>query len=270
TATSSAGCFNVFTDTVTVNSLPSPILQPISATVRVSDTLTFTDVGLGGDWREWNFGDGVVITTAGITASHHYSAAGTYTVILTSTNSTTSCYKSTQGTVIVEPAVTFIYLPLVLKNHQLLSDLVVLSIDVNPANPRAGQEVIINITIGNQGEGEANNFWVDLYIDPSRVPQVNDIWPELCSGGPNDLSCYGIAWWVTSLPAGSTLTLNSSIGFASSYSHWDGRLTAGTHNTYVQVDSYGRPQPYAAVLETHEANGSPYNNVLDKVIIVSP
>ena len=270
--TSAGECSATTNSTVIVNPLPNPILQPISATIRVSETLVFTDSGSGGNWREWNFGDGVVITTSDITATHHYSVVGTYTIILTSTNLATGCYSSTQGTVTVIPAITRLYLPIIFKNYQSLPDLIVLNVNVDPANPRVGQPVTITVTINNQGEAEANDFWVDLYIDPIRAPQVNEIWPELCPGGPTDPNCYGIAWLIPSLPAGGTTTVNSNGGFGPRYSHWNGFfVTAGTHTLYAQVDSYGEPQPYGAVLETHEATGGPYNNVLGpQVVNVSP
>jgi PKD repeat protein len=68
------------------NSAPTPGFAASSTTGVVGQAITFTDTSSGGPtgWR-WDFGDGASALTQN--SSHSYSAAGTYTVRLTVTNS---------------------------------------------------------------------------------------------------------------------------------------------------------------------------------------
>ena len=75
----------------------------------------------------------------------------------------------------------------------ILPDLVVESIEVNPAAPLINEPIIIKVTIKNQGEAAvrvdpANNFWTDLYVDPAVVPI------QLGQDGEIDWGCQ--AWWM--------------------------------------------------------------------------
>jgi hypothetical protein len=125
------------------------------------------------------------------------------------------------------------------------------------------------VVIANQGDAAVlpvpyNTFWVDLYVDPERMPTgVNDVW--------YDLADQGIAWGFTAdkpIHAGETITLVLCSGSAVSglhpvaeYTRFDGALAPGTLIA-VQVDSANLDDPeYGGVPEDHEILGLAYNNI---------
>jgi hypothetical protein len=142
-----------------------------------------------------------------------------------------------------------VYLPIVLKTG--LSDLVVEQI-------RTGGGAL-QVVIRNTGSGPAvQPFWVDLYINPASVPtRVNQTW--------NTVGSQGLVWAVSAaalpLAPGASLTLASGDQFFQpDYSRQSGPLQAGTP-LYAQVDSYKANTSFGAVLEAHELDDSPYNNI---------
>jgi len=157
---------------------------------------------------------------------------------------------------------TTIYLPLVLNNATFAPDLVG-SISLSPANPTAGQPVIITVVITNQGATSAGSFWVDFYINPSTPPTGPNVpW--------NAVSSTGIAWYVPGgLAAGQSLTLTSTSGgfcapptpggstpgaYCDANTLWSGAFASGAKDLYVFVDSWNPPVTSGAVLESNEAN----------------
>jgi len=149
-----------------------------------------------------------------------------------------------------------IYLPLIIREPEGLPDLVVESIAIEQGGLR--------VVVRNQGSAAATApFWVDAYFSPSSAPtRVNQIWPDLGSDG--------LAWGVTdsALPlapgAALTLTLGDAY-YLPSYSHPIGDLAAGAR-IYAQVDSLNLATTYGAVLETHERDSGPYNNIATAVV----
>jgi hypothetical protein len=147
-----------------------------------------------------------------------------------------------------------IYLPIIMKNYAVAPDLVVDSLLVS-ANA-------VTVTIKNQGPQAVENlnqneFWVDVYINPSSPPAYNQTWEHLCS--------QGMAWGVTQsalpLAPGDVLTL--TVGGAY-YRPDKSTMTwplQGADVVWAQVDSGNQNTTYGAVLENHEITGSPYNNV---------
>ena len=134
----------------------------------------------------------------------------------------------------------------------------------------------VAVTVVNTGEAPATNFWVDLYINPSRVPVVNDRWNDICGS----LSpCLGMAWYYTGvLQPGQSVTLVSTEtsatnpnGYEASASVWPGYFIDGTSKIYVFVDSWNRNasgtirNPNGAVEEQNEAN-----NLIEQNVTVSP
>lgn len=109
-----------------------------------------------------------------------------------------------------------VYLPLVLKPCVPTNiDLVVTSLEIVPANPQAGQQVTVRITIRNQGTvgvTAGNNFFLDFYVD--RVPEI--------------LVAGDLAWGIQGswMAAGASRTLTANYTF-----------TAGTHQLWAQVDT---------------------------------
>jgi len=157
------------------------------------------------------------------------------------------------------------YMPLVFRySLQPLPDLVVESVTVNTDSAI--------VVISNQGDGHVSSddaFWVDLYIDPDRMPTgVNDVWYELGD--------QGIAWGVSNvltdvlpLGPGETITLVYCPGSAGSglqpvdeYTRFDDALAPGTPIA-VQVDSANlNDVKYGGVVEDHEVLGLAYNNIV--------
>ena len=150
-----------------------------------------------------------------------------------------------------------IYLPLVMKNSVMAPDLIV---DIKPDHVDNNLEVIIR-NIGNTPV--IDGFWVDVYINPTAIPQVNQSWGEV--------STHGLAWGVnTDIPVNGTLTLR--IGDKYYFPNFPisnppNSLPIGTI-LYAQVDSLANDQTtyFGKVLENHEIIGAPYNNLKTKTI----
>ncbi len=138
----------------------------------------------------------------------------------------------------------YLYLPVVLRNYDPRPDLVVEAVTIDPATPNN-----VSLRISNRGQAAATNFWVDLYYDPSAVPQVNQPWSTLNPG------YGGAAWLVTELAPGAqvTLTLNGSY-YLGNYSRWPKIYAAGSHTVWAFVDSWGLPNNWAGVNESNETN----------------
>ena len=159
------------------------------------------------------------------------------------------------------PAFHHIYLPLVMRNNAVLTpDLVVASVSVSGGSAQ--------IVIKNQGDAAVpvnfdNEFWVDLYINPTTPPTaVNQT--------RKTLGCQGAVWGVTmsalpQLVPGGTLTLTLGDAYYwPSESDMPATLPAGAP-VFVQVDSANANTNYGAVLENHEIAGLPYNNIIQAV-----
>jgi endonuclease/exonuclease/phosphatase family metal-dependent hydrolase len=114
----------------------------------------------------------------------------------------------------------------------------------------------LHVTIANRGDAPVTNpFWTDLIIQATHAPAVpNDTWEVL--GG------RGMAWGVTQpLGVGERLTL--SVGdtfYRADQSAWGGSILAGA-TLSAHIDSANTSTRYGAVLEIHERDGEPYNNV---------
>lgn len=155
-----------------------------------------------------------------------------------------------------------VYLPLI-RAGRPLPDLVVTRLELMPASPSAGRPVMAQLTIRNAGaEGTAVAFWVDLYVDPARPPEVNQPWPEL--------SRLGAAWRVPPLAPGETrLLYTGATGDpdrpGEPYANFRAFDTSGEHRLYVLVDSYAPGRARGAVAESDEANNSygPFAVIVD-------
>ena len=136
----------------------------------------------------------------------------------------------------------------------------------------------IEVTIRNQGTAPVpdnwkSEFWVDLYVDPPRVPRYNDTWRTLgCQG-----AVWGITWsrsWYSPLdPSRRALPLEPGEEFTlttrGDYYWWSEEgitwpLAPGA-TVYAQVDSFNPATSYGVVREIHEIAGEPYNNVSEAV-----
>ena len=150
------------------------------------------------------------------------------------------------------------YLPL-LTHAMPPADLVVDSFSITPTNLITGEPVRITATVKNTGGQAATGFWVDFYINPATVPTTANLtWNETCG---TLKPCYGIAWFVTGLAPGASITLTSDAGsFVAANSNWAGTFAPGTSDVYLYVDSWNRNDatgvrvPDGAVLEGNETN----------------
>jgi hypothetical protein len=143
---------------------------------------------------------------------------------------------------------TAIFLPLV-THAEPLPDLMA-EIRLDPENLvfAAGEEATILVTIANRGNAHSGGFWVDLHINPDEAPQEPPApWHQTCSLSP----CYGMTWYVATLPAGQQIELSSDRPLAG-YSIWNGSFAPGTTDLYVVVDSWGSTT--GAVSEINEEN----------------
>ncbi len=164
----------------------------------------------------------------------------------------------------IEPMVEIpkyeIFLPLAMNGWPVatgpnLPDLIVEEIAVVD-----GSVSVVLRNVGNTAV--TNEFWVDLYLNPSPAPTaVNQTWPTLSTQG----AVWGIEANLLPLNPGETITL--SLGDAQywpSLSNMPSTIPPGTQ-IYVQVDSANANTSYGGVLETHEQTGATYNNISSTV-----
>ena len=142
------------------------------------------------------------------------------------------------------PTPWLIYLPLVMHGYDTRPDLTVnITQPLNISTPNA-----LQIVVTNAGLRAAHNFWVDVYLDPTQPPAVNQPWPFLCE-------FYGAAWQIPTLEAGASLTLTIGDAYYSTeYSQWPlENYPAGTHPVWAYVDSWSN-QSWGWVREANEEN----------------
>ncbi len=116
------------------------------------------------------------------------------------------------------------------------------------------KQVVVTVTITNQGNGPADPFWVDFYINPAVPPTAaNQPWDKSCGGRRCE---QGIAWYVaTSLAPGESITLTSTPGsYYAKNTVWDGSFNTGMLNLYIYADSWNPGVPTGAVYESNETN----------------
>jgi hypothetical protein len=118
-------------------------------------------------------------------------------------------------------------------------DLIVERIEFYPADPVVNETVRIRVTIANQGVTDVNpgnNFWTDLYIDPTIVPI------QLGQNGVFAWPCQ--SFWV---PAGGSFSLEMTHVFTD----------VKVYSLYAQVDTDG-----------HVPEGNENNNVLGPIEVL--
>ncbi len=133
------------------------------------------------------------------------------------------------------------------------------------AAPSEGQNYHLYVVVKNVGtEAVTDDFWVDLYLNPSSTPGLNQPWQNLSQSGeqgvskcPNDPTCYGRAWHVTSdLAPGAVINLNTQMPVDQRYDRWpaDGAPYASRHSPIMAlVDSWGTTL-YGAIYENSETD----------------
>jgi uncharacterized repeat protein (TIGR01451 family) len=142
------------------NDSPTTLGSPttLTATITAGSNVTYT----------WAFGDGT--GGSGALVTHTYPATGTYTAIVTASNSAGQLTATTLVTIVEAPAGGHIYLPLILKNFTPppppppRPDLVVANIELIPIS---GNSYTVRVTTCNQSSTPVtygNNFYVNAYF----------------------------------------------------------------------------------------------------------
>ena len=145
-----------------------------------------------------------------------------------------------------------VYMPLVIVPMPM-PDLLVTTISVSPAKSTfaAGEPVVVRVVVTNQGTAPAGPFWVDLSVNPSQPPQINDLWHTICGIDP----CVGVAWAVRNgLAPGESITLTTLEGFDPQRTYWLGWLPSGTTTLYAYADSWNTTGSTGVVQERDETN----------------
>jgi hypothetical protein len=88
-----------------------------------------------------------------------------------------------------------------------------------------------------------------------------------------DVGDQGIVWGVTAVPIAPTETITLTIGDA----YYHGPPTSNFSlplppdgTIYAQVDSVNLSTNYGGVLEDHELNNGPYNNIISSTVTAGP
>jgi hypothetical protein len=118
----------------------------------------------------------------------------------------------------------------------------------------ADKPVVVTVTITNQGNAPASQFWVDFYVNPTTPPTgANQPWDKSCGGRRCE---QGIAWYVDrTLAPGESITLTSTPGsYYTKNTAWNGSFKTGLLHLYVYADSWNPGVPSGAVYESNESN----------------
>jgi hypothetical protein len=194
---------------------------------------------------------------------------GAHTVTVRATdnvgNSASASHTWTIDSIPPAAAAPRLYLPLVMRSGtsqpaEGSPDLVgTITLSPDQRSFAAGEPVSITVEVTNQGDAATESgFWIDLYVNPTATPTVNQSWLDLCGLTP----CRGIVWSVSEVvEPGETITLTASeASYAADYTRWPGWLERGMTDLYVLVDSWncesetGACAPTGAVEEANEAN----------------
>ena len=199
----------------------------------------------------------VTASTSGTIISNVANARSTATALITS--------NLVAHRVITLPAVSPVYLPLILKNC-CFANLVIDSFTVNNStNPPSVQVVVKNVGLGSTGSG----FWVDLYVNPSPEPVS-----LLNAANPGDRRWQrlktnvdrGIAWEITTpLAAGDSIILTeTSSEVNGAQTSWSA-LPGSSHLFYTFADSFDADNN--RFVEIEEGNDA---NELDNQAVFGP
>jgi len=266
---------NIVYTVVVSNNGPS-VAMNVVLTDSVPTSTTFQSLATAAGWSCTTpavGGTGNVVCTnpsltAGASATFTLTVqvhAGTPNGVVIGNSATVSSDTSDPTTPNVATASTTVglyktYLPIIARNYAFAPDLVVASVSVSSGSAQ--------IVVKNQGDAAVpvnvdNEFWVDLYINPTTPPTAVNQTRET-------LGCQGAVWGVTvdalpQLAPGGVLTLTlNDAHYWPSRSNMPATLPAGTP-IYAQVDSANTSTNYGAVLENHEITGLPYNNITSAV-----
>jgi hypothetical protein len=128
------------------------------------------------------------------------------------------------------------------------------SFTLSKATFDAFEPLLITVTITNNGDAPASNFWVDFYINPTTLPTAtNQPWDKRCGS----VRCkFGLAWYVgDTLAPGQSITLRSvPTSYLAKNTDWPGYFETTKLDLYLYVDSWNPDIAWGAVYERNETN----------------
>ena len=243
-------------DTTTSITSVAPAGAAVGQSVTVSFSVAVVPPAVGAPTGTVTVTDGLTSCSAPVAAGScalTFASAGTRVLTATYSGDANFNPSGSAGTPYeVVAASATVFLPVVLRSGT--PDLEVSAFSIQPAKTsyQAGEPVLVSVTITNRGDGTAQPFWADLYLNPSRPPALNLPWQNTCAQTP----CFGVAWPVErSLAPGESITLTTAPGaFPADYSSWAGWLPAGTTDLYVLADSWAPGSPIGASGDRSTAN----------------
>ncbi len=135
----------------------------------------------------------------------------------------------------------------------LLPDLVVESVALAPELGLDSGPVTVTVVIRNQSAIDVEDgFWVELFVDPPRLPDINSIFGQ---------EGQGAFWYVAGLAAQETLGIGLEDADAR-YTTFGGHLSVGQHEVYAYADAYNSEGEMGLVSEVDENN-----NLLGPLIV---
>jgi uncharacterized repeat protein (TIGR01451 family) len=168
-------------------------------------------------------------------------------------------HRVVTSTLPVEP----VYLPIVLRSFQTLSDLTIIDFFITPASPASADTVVVTVVVQNQGnDSTGEGFWTDFYVNPNTLPNNPSLGRDRRWNNPAINSPLGLAWSLPALASGQVITLTSDGlgGLAPdlTQSKWTGQLPAGNYSLYAFVDSFDLNDvtgpTNVEIIEANEAN----------------
>jgi uncharacterized repeat protein (TIGR01451 family) len=159
-----------------------------------------------------------------------------------------------------------VYLPIILKSFSgspPCANLSIADMAVMPGN-------VISVTVVNTGTCATDSgFWVDLYANPAVLPgTLVGTTADRAWNSPSVNATHGMAWAVSGLGAGSSITLTSdgSVGPTPEDKTWP---PSGPATLYAYADSFDNNDPgnalYVEIPESDE-----YNNQFGPVGAIFP
>ncbi|GAB4497880.1 MAG: hypothetical protein OHK0052_10260 [Anaerolineales bacterium] len=220
-------------------------------------TGTFGDAGvLDTHILIWDFDDGTLTQTRGLTVTHVYTLEGDFNVRLTVRDDDGGEGSTVQSVRVRIPPVYRVYLPALANNYRADAPDLQVALLLAPEKREftAGEPITLTVLVTNAGSQPTTEpFWVDLYLNPSVVPNASNVpWSTVCTLSP----CEGVAWYVTEnlLPGESVRLTTTPDSYAADYTIWGGSFAAGTTAVYAYADSWKPGSVNGAVLERSELN----------------
>ncbi len=217
---------------------------PVSVTTSsvISSGVAITQTAPGYVWAVEDLAstEGGVITITGVLSASLAAGTFTNTATITTTSVDSDTTNNNSAIAINSSASGDIYLPIICKGCVTGADLII----VPSSLVASGNSITLQIqNIGNSAS--SNDFWVDVYFNPTQTPSLNKPWDTIAS--------KGAIWGVTkSLAPGEVVTL--VVGGTYYRTDKSSSTFISEAKVYGYVDSVNYATTYGAVLELDESN----------------